>query len=82
MAKKTQPKERQIGKSAPAEKKYLVPPRYKNLVSTVIVMLVLLFFFIMNNTRTEPESGPYPPDYNTTPASQTNTGTADTLGTP
>lgn len=63
MAKQNAPRERQIGKKAP-EKKPLIDPRYKNLVYTIGFILVLIVFFIINNTRKEPERGPYPPFYN------------------
>lgn len=56
-------KERKIGKQEP-EKKPLIDPRYKNMISTTIIIIVLTIFFIINNTRTEPENGPYPPFYN------------------
>jgi hypothetical protein len=46
------------------EKKPLVDPKYKSFVNTLIFILILLIFFIVNNTRHEPESGPYPPMYN------------------
>ena len=63
MAKKKQKnKQRQIGKTA-IEKKPLIDPKYKNTFWTVIILAILLIFFIMNNTRDEPEQGPYPPGY-------------------
>ncbi|GAB6283784.1 MAG: hypothetical protein STSR0008_26110 [Ignavibacterium sp.] len=68
MAKKNQKarervniKQKQVQKQK--EKKYLVHPKYKSFVSTVIIILILLIFFIVNNTRKEPERGPYPPLY-------------------
>ena len=61
--KKVKPKERQIGKKIP-EKKYLIDPRYKNTVWTIIILIILIIFFIINNTREVPERGPYPPAYN------------------
>lgn len=63
MAKKKKSKERQIGKTQVVQKKGLIDPRYKSLVSTIIILIIMLIFFIVNNTRTEPESGPYPPFY-------------------
>lgn len=62
MATKKKNRERQIGKSAEV-KKNLIDPRYKSLVSTIIILIIMIIFFIVNNTRTEPESGPYPPFY-------------------
>lgn len=64
MAKRenTKPIERKIGKQQP-KKKGLIDPRYKNLVYTGIFIVVCIVFFIINNTRTEPENGPYPPYY-------------------
>ena len=56
-------KERQIGKNSTI-KKPLIDPRYKNTIGTVFFLLVLLVFFIMNNTVQVPESGPYPPTFN------------------
>lgn len=61
--KKVNTKERKIGKK-PQEKKSLIDPRYKNAVWTTIILIILLIFFIVNNTRKEPERGPYPPNYN------------------
>jgi hypothetical protein len=61
--KKSKPKERQIGKKQP-EKKHLINPKYKNTFWTIVVMLILLIFFIVNNTRSVPQQGPYPPSYN------------------
>ena len=61
-SKKNKPRERQIGKKQP-QKKPLIDPRYKNAVWTVIIVIILLIFFIVNNTRSVPERGPYPPNY-------------------
>jgi hypothetical protein len=64
MAKKKQKnKPRQIGKTT-VEKKPLIDPKHKNTIWTVIILVILLIFFIINNTRDEPEQGPYPPGYN------------------
>jgi len=57
---------RQIGKTQLNEKKPLLDPKLKSRIETIIFIVVLLFFFILNNTRKEPESGPYPPFYNKT----------------
>jgi hypothetical protein len=63
MAKnKLKNKQRQIGKTT-IEKKPLIDPKHKNTIWTVIILLILLIFFIINNTRDEPEQGPYPPGY-------------------
>lgn len=58
-------RERKIGKQV-IEKKPFIDPKVKNTIWTVITIIVLLVFFIINNTRTEPEEGAYPPNY--TPA--------------
>lgn len=55
-------KERKIGKQV-VEKKPGMDPKKKNTIWTIITIIVLLIFFIVNNTRTEPEEGPYPPNY-------------------
>jgi hypothetical protein len=55
-------KERQIGKK-PSVKKPLIDPRYTNTVWSIVIAVVLLIFFIVNNTRSVPESGPYPPGF-------------------
>ena len=60
--KKSKPKERQIGKKI-QEKKPLINPKYKNTFWTIVFLLVLLIFFIVNNTRSVPSYGPYPPGY-------------------
>ena len=65
--KKSKPKERQIGKKQPA-KKPLINPKYKSTFWTVVIILILLIFFIINNTRSIPSHGPYPPNYS--PSSQ------------
>ena len=63
MAKKKQTnKQRQIGKTA-IEKKPLIDPKHKNTFWTVVVLVILLIYFIINNTRDEPEQGPYPLGY-------------------
>ena len=63
MAKKKQTdKQRQIGKTT-IEKKPLIDPKHKNTFWTVVVLFILLVFFIINNTKDEPEQGPYPPGY-------------------
>jgi|GEM_PF-493128 len=61
--KKTKQKERQIGKK-PHEKKHLIDPRYRNTFWTIVVIIILVIFFIINNTSYVPESGSYPPGYN------------------
>lgn len=58
-------KDRKIGKQV-VEKKPGMDPKTKNTIWTVVTIIVLLIFFIVNNTRNEPEDGPYPPNY--TPA--------------
>ncbi|HKI77493.1 MAG TPA: hypothetical protein VKA26_03015 [Ignavibacteriaceae bacterium] len=62
MAKKNK-KERQIGKPN-EEKKHLINPKHKNTIWTIIIVVILLIFFIVNNTRSVPDHGPYPPNYN------------------
>lgn len=71
MAKKNNniKRERKIGKQV-IEKRPGMDPKLKSKIWTVITIIVLLVFFIINNTRTEPEEGPYPPNYST---SQSNT---------
>ena len=63
MAQKNRKKERVIGKPI-EQKKHLINPKYKSTVWTVVIVVVLLVFFIINNTRKEPDHGPYPPNYN------------------
>jgi len=58
-------RERKIGKQV-TQKKPLIDPKLKNTIWTVITIIILLVFFIINNTRTEPEEGPYPPNYTPT----------------
>ena len=55
-------RERKIGKQV-IEKKPGMDPKLKSKIWTAITIIVLLVFFIINNTRTEPEEGPYPPNY-------------------
>jgi len=61
--KNNKPKVRQIGNKK-IEKKQLINPRYKSLVYTGVFIAVILAFFIINNSKSEPAHGPYPPDYN------------------
>jgi uncharacterized integral membrane protein len=62
--KKNKQKTRQIGKTTVSQKKPLIDPRYKNAIWTVVIIIVLVIFFIVNNTRSVPEQGPYPPGFN------------------
>lgn len=55
-------RERKIGKQV-ITKKPSIDPKLKNTIWTIITIVILLIFFIINNTRTEPEEGPYPPNY-------------------
>ena len=55
-------RDRKIGKQV-IEKKPGMDPKLKSTIWTVITVIVLIVFFIVNNTRTEPEEGPYPPNY-------------------
>jgi len=66
-----QTKDRKIGKQV-VEKKPGMNPKTKNTIWTVVTIIVLLIFFIINNTRTEPEQGPYPPNYNPSKVSNSN----------
>lgn len=70
--KQSKPRERQIGKKQP-EKKHLINPKYKNTFWTIVVLLILLIFFIVNNTRSVPQQGPYPPSYNPETAKKPDT---------
>lgn len=56
-------RERKIGKQV-IDKKPGMDPKLKSTIWTVITIITLAVFFIINNTRTEPEEGPYPPNYN------------------
>lgn len=58
-------RERKIGNQV-VDKKTTIDPKVKNTIWTVLTIIVLLIFFIVNNTRTEPEEGPYPPNYTPT----------------
>lgn len=65
MAKKNSvQKERKIGRQQQPAKKPLIDPKHKNTIWTIVILAVLTVFFIVNNTREEPEEGPYPPNYN------------------
>lgn len=64
MAKKSSvQKERKIGKQQKPPKKHLIDPKHKNTFWTIVILIVLTIFFIINNTRDEPEEGPYPRNY-------------------
>jgi hypothetical protein len=62
--KKNKQKTRQIGKTTVSQKKPLIDPRYKNTIWTIVFLIVLIIFFIVNNTRSVPKHGPYPPGFN------------------
>jgi len=66
--KKNKQKTRQIGKTSVPQKKPLIDPRYKNTVWTIVIIVILVIFFIINNTRSVPEHGPYPPGFNSSEA--------------
>lgn len=51
-----------IGKKS-LEKKPLLDAKQKNRIWTIVILVILLIFFIINNTKDEPEQGPYPPNY-------------------
>lgn len=53
-----------------SDKKPLIDPRYKSFINLLVFLVLALVFFIINNTRSEPESGPYPPDFNKTAAEE------------
>lgn len=61
--KNSKTRERKIG-SKKIENKPLIDPRYKSLVYTVGFIAVILAFFIVNNSKSAPAEGPYPPNYN------------------
>lgn len=61
--KKTSKKEKPVFKKNEV-KRHLINPRYKNTVWTIIFFIVLTIFFIVNNTKSVPDRGPYPPNYN------------------
>ena len=63
MTQKNRQKDRAYGKPK-EEKKHLIDPKHKNTVWTIIIVIILLIFFIVNNTRSVPDHGPYPPHYN------------------
>lgn len=65
MSQPIKPRERKIG-TKQVEKKPLIDPRYKNLIYTAAVIIVIAIFFIVNNSRSEPEQGPYPPNIQNT----------------
>lgn len=60
--KKTNLKDKPIGKK-PEEKKHLINPRYKNTLWTIVIVIILTIFFIVNNTRSVQERGIYPPNH-------------------
>lgn len=61
-------------------KKPLINPKYKNTVYTVAVIVIFAIFFVVNNSRTEPEQGPYPPDYE--PQEETKTADKEVKSAP
>lgn len=63
MAQKNHKKERKIGKPIEPEK-HLIDPKHKNSIWTIVILVILVIFFIVNNTRKEPDHGPYPTGYN------------------
>lgn len=68
MAKKKNNRPRNIGKQGSQtkvnqEQDEMLAKKRKNRITTAVVIVILIIFFIVNNTRDEPESGPYPPYY-------------------
>jgi len=45
------------------QSKPFINPRYKNLIYTTLFFAVVLVFFVVNNSHSESEQGPYPPNY-------------------
>lgn len=62
MNQNNKPRERKIGTKQTTERKPLIDPRYKNLVYTIAVIVAIAIFFIINNSQSEPQQGPYPPN--------------------
>ena len=64
MAKQVRDKnrDRKIG-SHQVEKKSWMHPKHRSTIWTIAIILILLIFFIVNNTRKEPEEGPFPPNF-------------------
>lgn len=60
--KRVNSKDNSAGKKS-EQKKHLIDPKYKNTFWTAVTVIVLLIFFIINNTKSEPEKGSYPPNY-------------------
>ncbi|MCF8261898.1 MAG: TlpA family protein disulfide reductase [Melioribacteraceae bacterium] len=52
-----------ISEKKQEEIKPALTPKQKNYIYTGIFFAVVAILFIVNNTRSEPESGPYPPNY-------------------
>ena len=77
-SKKNKPRERQIGKKK-VQKKPLIDPKYKNAFWTVVIVIVLIIFFIVNNTRSIPDRGPYPPNYDPAKHKHPDTSVSHTL---
>lgn len=73
--------ERKIGTQQTA-KKPLIDPRYKSMIYTGAFLAVLLVLFIMNNTQSEPDQGPYPPNYEMTVQNMSGTKTAPDFNLP
>ncbi|GMU90813.1 MAG: hypothetical protein AMXMBFR49_30180 [Chlorobiota bacterium] len=88
MAKET--KERKIGKKT-VEKQdpewLAYYKKHKSWIQGVIFGVIVIFFLILNNTRTEPQSGNYPPGVDTSKvmdllkadSTATDSTTTDTL---
>ncbi|GAB4293598.1 MAG: hypothetical protein Kow0098_14580 [Ignavibacteriaceae bacterium] len=62
MARKKKNKKRQIGQ-VKVETKPLLDKKQRNRLVTIVVLIILVIFFIVNNTRSVPERGPYPPNF-------------------
>jgi hypothetical protein len=44
-------------------KPWYLDRRYRGMIETIIFVIVAIIFFVINNTRKEPDHGPYPPHY-------------------
>jgi len=45
------------------KKAWFLDRRYRGIMETIVFLIIAIVFFIINNTRKEPEHGPYPPSY-------------------
>jgi hypothetical protein len=57
-------KQQKLGSTVITKKSFWSYRKNRSRVYTLIFLLIMIYFYIINNSKVEPEEGPYPPGYN------------------